>query len=150
MEVQWQADRAMLRRLMQTQPQWTQRDYAQSIGRSVAWVKKWIKRLRAAPLDDLAVLRSQPPVRKHLPPKLSQTVIDRLLEIRSSPPAPINRIPGPKTIRYYLEQDPELRAQGLRLPRSTRTIWQILRQYGRIADHRRNHVPVPRPAPMQV
>ncbi len=44
MEAQWQADRAMLRRLMQTQPQWTQRDYAQSIGRSVAWVKKWIKR----------------------------------------------------------------------------------------------------------
>ena len=77
-------------------------------------------------------------------------MIDRLLEIRSSPPAPINRIPGPKTIRYYLEQDPELRAQGLRTPRSTRTIWQLLRQYGRIADRQRDHQPVPRPAPMQV
>ncbi len=150
MEAQWQADRSMLRRLMQAQPQWTHQDYADAIGRSVAWVKKWTKRLRAAPADDVAVLRSQAPVRKHLPPKLHHAVIDRLLEIRSSPPAPINRIPGPKTIRYYLEQDPELRAQGLRLPRSTRTIWQILRTHGRIADRRRNHVPVPRPALMTV
>jgi hypothetical protein len=102
MEAQWQADRAMLRRLMQTQPTWTQRDYAESIGRSVAWVKKWTKRIRAAPPDDVTVLRSQSPVRKHLPPKLHQSVIDRLLEIRSSLPAPINRIPGPRTIRYYL------------------------------------------------
>ncbi len=43
MEAQWQADRAMLRRLMQTQPTWTQRDYEQSIGRSIAWVKKMVQ-----------------------------------------------------------------------------------------------------------
>ena len=49
MEVQWQVDRAMLRRLMQTQPGWTQHNYAESIGRSVAWMKKWMKRLRLAP-----------------------------------------------------------------------------------------------------
>jgi hypothetical protein len=122
MEAHWQADRAMLRRLMRTQPSWTQRDYADAIGRSLAWVKKWVKRLRAAASDDVAVLRSQSRARKHPPPKLSQVVIDRLLDIRARPPAPLNRIPGPKTIRYYLEQDPELRAHGLRLPRSTRTI----------------------------
>jgi len=80
------------------------------------------------------VLRSQSRAHKHPVPRLSQFVIDRLLEIRSAPPAPINRIPGPKTLRYYLEQDPELRAQA----RSTRTIWQILRQYGRIADGHRD------------
>ncbi len=48
MEAQWQADRAMLRTLLRTQPTWTQHDYAESIGRSLAWVKKWTKRLRAA------------------------------------------------------------------------------------------------------
>ena len=148
MEAQWQADRAMLRRLMQTQPTWTQQDYAQSIGRSVAWVKKWTKRLRAAPPDDVAVLRSHSCAPKQPPPKLHQAVIDRLLEIRSAPPAPLHRIPGPKTIRYYLEQDPELHAQGLHTPRSTRTIWQMFRQYGRIADRHRAHQPLPRPAPM--
>ncbi len=150
MEAQWQADRSMLRTLLRTQPAWTQRDYADAIGRSVAWVKKWAKRLRTAAPDDVTVLRSQSRARTHPPPRLSQTVIDRLLEIRSRPPAPINRIPGPKTIRYYLEQDPELRAQGLRLPRSTRTIWHILRQYGRIGTQHRDHVPVPRPAPLSV
>ena len=150
MEAQWQADRSMLRTLVRTQPLWTQRDYAQAIGRSVDWVKKWMKRLRAAPADDLAVLRSQSRARTHPPPRLDQRVIDRLLEIRSAPPAPINRIPGPKTIRYYLEQDPELRAHGLRLPRSTRTIWQILRRYGCIGNQQHDHVPVPRPAPMTV
>jgi hypothetical protein len=151
MEAQWQADRAMLRRLMQTQPTWSQRDYAASIGRSLAWVKKWTKRLRAAPPDDVGVLRSHSCVRKHLPPKLSQAVLDRLLEIRAAPPAPLNRIPGPKTIRYYLEHDPELRAQGVRLPRSTRTIWRILRAHGRIAPpRRREHQPVVRPDPLTV
>jgi len=150
MEAQWMADRSMLRTLMRTQPRWTQRDYAEAVGRSLDWVKKWTKRLRAAPADDVSVLHSQSRARKHPSPKLDQRVIDRLLEIRSAPPAPINRIPGPKTIRYYLEQDPDLRAHGLRLPRSTRTIWQILRQYGRIPDRHRDHVPVPRPAPMAV
>ncbi len=96
MEAQWQADRAMLRTLMRTHPLWTQRDYAEAIGRSVDWVKKWTKRLRAAPTNDVSVLRSQSRARKHPPPKLSEVVIDRLLEIRSAPPALINRIPGPK------------------------------------------------------
>jgi hypothetical protein len=121
MEAQWMADRWMLRTLLRTQPQWTQRDYAEAVGRSMAWVKTWTKRLRAAPADDVAVLRSQSRARNQPPPKLSLIVIDRLLEIRSAPPAPLHRIPGPKTIRSYLEQDLELRAQGVRLPRSTRT-----------------------------
>lgn len=56
MEAQWQADRSMLRTLLRTQPAWTQRDYAEAIGRSVAWVKKWAKRLRAACAAPLSVL----------------------------------------------------------------------------------------------
>jgi hypothetical protein len=149
MDAQWYADRTHLRILLRTQPTWTQRDYAEAIGRSLAWVKKWIKRLRVAPPHDVTVLRSQSRARKHPPPRLSQTVIDRILDIRDHPPAHLHRTPGPKAIRYYLEQDPELRAQGFRLPRSTRTIWQILRQHGRIAlPSERRHQPVERPAPM--
>ena len=57
---------------------------------------------------------------------------------------------GGKWIRTSGEKKvlPRLRAQGLRTPRSTRTIWQILRQYGRIADRHREYQPLPRPAPM--
>jgi hypothetical protein len=149
MEAQWQADRAMLRTLLHSQPDWSQRDLAQAVGRSLGWVKQWVKRLRAVPLDDQTVLRRQSRARKHPPPRLSQGVIERRLAIRAQPPAPLHRIPGPRTIRDYLEQDAELQAQALRLPRSTRTIWRILQQYGRIAQRTRSdHVPVERPTPL--
>ena len=51
---------------------------------------------------------------------------------------------------YYLPRHSEGLPQGVRLPRSTRTIWKILRQHGRIAvDRRRKAKPLERPAPMQ-
>jgi hypothetical protein len=45
----WIADRAMLQRLLQLHPEWTQQELADWIGRSKGWVKKWVKRLREAP-----------------------------------------------------------------------------------------------------
>jgi transposase InsO family protein len=75
-------------------------------------------------------------------------VVAKILELRDSPPKGFNRVPGPKAILYFLHQDAELKARE-RLPRSTRTIWRILRQHQRIFDARRRpHHPVPRPAPM--
>ncbi len=149
MDAQWYADRTYLRTLLQTQPQWTLQDYADATQRSLGWVKKWVTRLRAASPDDVLVLHSQSRARKQPPARLSPIVIARILAIRDHPPAHLHRTPGPTAIRYYLEQDPELRALQLRLPRSTRTIWQILRQHGRIAlPSERRHQPVERPAPM--
>jgi Integrase core domain len=149
MEAQWLADRTTLRTLLQTHPHWTIRDFAEAIGRSRGWVKKWRRRLRDALPDDDAILRSRSRARHHPPPPLDPRVIDRLLEIRDQPPADLHRIPGPKAILYFLGQDAELRALGLRLPRSTRTVWQILRHYGRIAlPGERRHTPVDRPPPM--
>jgi DNA-binding Lrp family transcriptional regulator len=58
MEVEWIADRATLRSLAREHPEWTQQDLAEAVGRSLSWVKKWLKRLREAPLDDLQVLLS--------------------------------------------------------------------------------------------
>jgi hypothetical protein len=37
----------------------------------------------------------------------------------------------------------------LYLPRSTRTIWQVLKDGGRIPTHVREHHPIQRPEPMQ-
>ena len=59
MEDQYYADRATLRHLLRTHPEWTQQEVAASIGRSVAWVKKWVKRLRAAPPEETRVLWSR-------------------------------------------------------------------------------------------
>jgi hypothetical protein len=149
MEAQWLADRTTVRTLLRTQPQWTVRDFAAAIGRSRGWVKQWRRRLRGSPLDDDTVLHGHSRARKHPPPPLDPRGIDRILAIRDQPPANLQRIPGPKTILDFLGQDPELQALGLRLPRSTRTLWQILRQYGRIAvPGERWHTPVDRPAPM--
>ncbi len=149
MEAQWLADRTTLRTLLRSHPHWSVRDFAEAIGRSHGWVKKWRRRLRAASPEDDAVLHSLSRARKQPPPPLDPQVRDRILEIRDHPPGNLQRTPGPKTILYYLARDPTLLAQNLRLPRSTRTVWLILRQYGRIAipgEHR--HTPVDRPAPM--
>ena len=46
MQERWIADRAMLQQLIQKHPEWTQQELADWIGRSLGWVKKWVKRLR--------------------------------------------------------------------------------------------------------
>jgi hypothetical protein len=132
MEAQWQADRATLRTLLRTQPHWTLADLAQAVGRSLSWVKKWVKRLRTAAVGDLQVLRSRSRARRHPPASLSPLVVERIL-----------------AIRYYLEQEQELRERGAYLPRSTRTIWRLLRTHGRILPpEQRVHQPVERPDPL--
>jgi len=59
MEAQWICDRAALRTLLRQSPQWSNAQYAQALGRSVSWVKKWKKRLRLAPAEDMEVLLSR-------------------------------------------------------------------------------------------
>jgi Integrase core domain len=150
-EAHWLADRTLLRSLVRTQPAWTYRDFADATHRSRGWVKKWLARLRAAAPDDEHVLHSQSRARKQPPPAFDPRVIDRILEIRDQPPGHLRRIPGPKAILYYLARDTDLQAANLRLPRSTRTVWQILRAHGRIPiPGERTHTLVERPAPMSV
>ena len=149
MEAVYYAARGNLRRLLKEQPTWTHKQYAQAVGMSVSWVKKWIKRLCQAPPEDEAVLHSQSRARKHPPERISQAVVDRIVEMRDQPPEGLGRTPGPKALLYYMPRDADLLASGERLPRSSRTVYRILRQAGRIAKHRpRVHDPIERPAPM--
>src|SRR2546421_3294706 len=46
MEEEWMRDRALLRDLLNKDPQTPPQELARAIGRSVSWVKKWRKRLR--------------------------------------------------------------------------------------------------------
>lgn len=150
MEAQWIADRTMLRTLLRTHPAWTLQDFADAVGRSRSGAKKWVKRLRAAAPDNTTVLFSQSRARKQPPPRLSTQVIERILEIRDHPPGNLHRTPGPKAILYYLHQG-GTEPSSERLPRSTRTIWRILRQHSRIAvPAQRQHKQVERPAPLAV
>lgn len=149
MEDCWLADRTLLRSLLHIHPTWTLLDYAAATHRSLAWVKKWRQRLRTAAPDDDLVLYSRSRARTQPRPRIDPFVIERILAIRDDPPAHLQRVPGPKTILYFLAHDPELQSLGLRLPRSTRTIWLILRQHGRIAiASGRHRTPVERPEPL--
>src|SRR5947208_7146393 len=149
MEAVYYAARANLRRVLGQHPTWTRKQCAQAVGMSKGWVKKWVKRLREAPPEDQAVLHSQSRARKHPPERLSEVVVDRILQMRDQPPEGLRRTPGPKALLYYLPRDAELAATGERLPRSSRTIYRLLCQAGRI--QRRvpaQHDPLERPAPM--
>ena len=134
MEAQWMADRAALRCLAQKYPDWTHEKLALCIGRSRSFVKKWLKRFREALPDDLAVLHSRSCARKTPPSTIHPRIIQRIVEMRESPPEHLQRVPGPKALLYYLARDAELQALGAPLPRSTRTIWKILRKEGCILD----------------
>src|SRR5947209_6055951 len=127
MEAQWIADRAALRCLVRQHPNWIYEELAACIGRSVSWIKKWLKRLREAPPDDVAVLSSQSRARHTPPPPPDIRVVQKVAEIREHPPGNLQRVLGPKTILYYLHRDQELQAEGVSPPRSTRTIWKMLR-----------------------
>jgi transposase InsO family protein len=146
---EWIADRALLRRLLHDHPEWTQPQLAAAVGRSLGFVKKWVKRLRQAPQGDVSVLFGLPPGRKTAYPQIDPLVEERILAIRDEPPENLKRIPGPKAIQYYLGRDPALQGHAAPLPQSTRTIWKVLRRHGRIARALRpHHEPIPRPAPM--
>ncbi len=147
MEVVYYAARANLRRLMHLHPQWTQPQYAVAVGMSLGWVKKWKKRLEEAESEDEQVLHSRSRARIHPPERINERVVDRIVAMRDEPPEGLQRTPGPKAILYYLPRDPDL--QGLRLPRSSRTIYRILKQAGRIQERLpRLHEPLERPEPM--
>jgi hypothetical protein len=150
MEEQYVLDRARLRVLRRQYPAWTQRELAEATGRSLGWVKKWVKRLAAAAPDDDQVLWGHSRARKTAPCRVGASVIERILAIRDDPPDNLRRTPGPRTILYYLHRDEDLTASGVYVPRSTSTIWQILDQHGRIyRPPTPDHVPLERPDPLQ-
>ena len=149
-EAQLIMQRASLRWLTQQHPTWTQQELAMTLGKSLAWVKKWLKRLREAKPTDVMVLHARSRARKTPPASIARPPagVQRILEIRESPPENLQRVPGPETILYYVHRDPELRKAGVRLPRSQTTIWKILRLFGCMAqDHRRQPKPAERKQP---
>jgi hypothetical protein len=131
-------------------PNWTRGQLAQATGMSRSWVDTWKKRLWSVPLDNEQVLRGLSRAPHHPPARLDSLVIDRLLEIRDDPPEGLGRTPGPKAILYYLNRDEIVKERKLRLPKSTRTVYRLLRENGRIASRLPTVTePLERPAPMQ-
>lgn len=149
MEAALVRDRAELWQLSREHPEWTKPQFAEWLDRSLSWVKKWLGRFKETPPElypEVFFSRSCAP--KNPRRKVTDAIRQRILDIRDNPPENLRRIPGPKAILYYLFRQPDLIAAQTSLPTSTRTIWQVLREAGRIACPRpRDHQPVDRPEP---
>lgn len=150
MEALWISQRAALRCLVRQHPDWTQAELAAAIGRSRSWVTKWLARLNEAAPEDLTVLPSRSRARHTPPPATPPAVVERILALRDDPPEQLRRVPGPRALLYSLHRDAAALALNVSLPRSTRTIWKVLRHHGRIAvDAPRRRQPLVRPAPSE-
>jgi hypothetical protein len=150
MEANWIAERSMLRHLLTLHPTWSSTEVARCLGRSASWVKKWRRRFNQTAPDDQQVLRSRSRARRTPPPSTPPEVVQRILDLRDQPPENLHRVPGPRALLYYLPRHTAGLPPGVRLPRSTRTIWKILRQHDRIpVDRRRPSKPLEQPEPLQ-
>jgi len=129
MEALWLQQRAMIRHLLRQHPDWTLQQIADAVGCSTSMVKKWRDHFAHAASNDLSVLFSRPRLpRQPRRSRFSQRVRSRLLELREQPPDGLQRVPGPRTLLFFLHRDPELTDESL--PRSSRTVWRILREEG--------------------
>lgn len=142
MEVTWVCQRAHLRHLLKEHPDWSQQQVADAVGCSKSMVGKWKRRFAEADPGNASLLFSRSRAPHHHLPRISEEVVERIIEMRLSPPDNLKRTPGPKALLYYLQKDETLR--GVRLPTSTRTVWQILDTLGLIERAEpKNHAPLP-------
>ena len=132
MDEEWIVSRSKLREVWVDHPERSRQKMADEVECSKSWVKKWLKRIRCAPLESQEVLQGKSRVRKHPLPPMEPKIVEKILEIRDHPPQQLGRTPGPLAILYYLNQDSLLKEAGGKLPRSTRTIWKVLTKYHRI------------------
>jgi len=149
-ETEWVLARIELYRLMREHPLWSIARLAEELGYSLSWVKKWRRRFREGRTATLALFcsRSRAPHQRHSP--ITPLVREVVLGLRDSLKTVYHRGVGPKPILYHLQRDPLLQGQRRTLPRSTHTLWKILREGGRIPTRIREHQPIVRPEPMRV
>ena len=105
MESIWEMDRIQLYQLKQENPEWTQKKLADTLGRSVSWVKKWLRRFRAARQITLETFQSQSRAPHSRPRQIVSAVRDAILDLRDQLHEKYGRVVGPRTIRYHLHKD---------------------------------------------
>jgi hypothetical protein len=147
MENEWEIDRMELYRLWQEHPDWTKPRLADALQRSLTWVKKWLKRFREAPHHNLKMFCSLSRAPHHRTRHIVKHVRDAILHLRDTLHEQYRRVVGPKPILYHLRQVFEERSEYV--PRSTSTVWKILKNAGRITNRARYSEPLVRPEPMQ-
>ena len=146
MDDSWEIDRIRLYYLMQEHPKWSIARLAKTLERSLSWVKKWRKRFREAKQHTPRMFKSRSRAPKTRPKHVTKRVRMAILSFRDQLKSVYNRVVGPKTILYHLQIDPLLQDEFI--PRSSYTVWRVLKDGGRIPTRVREHHPVERPSPM--
>jgi hypothetical protein len=98
MEVDWVCKRAHLRALLKLHPDWSRQQLADAVGCSKSLVNTWKKRFANADPHNVGVLFSRSRAPHHHPARLSDEVVERILEMRLAPPEHLKRIAGPKAL----------------------------------------------------
>ena len=129
METEWVIARMDLYRLLRTHPEWSTRQFAEALGYSLSWVKKWRKRLRETAHIAFETFLSQSRAPKTHPNRVHEVVRHAILALRDDLQEVYLRLPGPKRILYHLHRESTLAAR-YRLPTSTHTITRILHEGG--------------------
>src|SRR5262245_45114947 len=126
METEWCIARAQLRELLKANPKASHRELAEALEYSVAWVRKWRKRLAGADPEGETVLHCHSHRPETILRKVSEVMEERIVTMRLTLSEEYNRTVGPRTIAAELRQArPE--GEGI-VPTSTATIWRILRR----------------------
>ena len=149
MESEWEMERVRLYQLRRAHPDWSQSRLAEALQHSLSWVKRWLKRFKEAEHPSLAMFKSRSRAPHHRPHQVVSEVRDAILGLRDTLKATYGRVIGAKPILYHLHRDSLLQTKGVYLPRSTRTIWRVLKEGGRIPSRVYEGHPLERPAPMQ-
>ena len=149
MESDWAIDRMRLFQLRRDHPDRTLNQLAQAVGYSLTWVKKWLRRFREVNAIGLAMFQAQSRAPKQRPKRVIPLVRDAILGLRDALTERYGRVVGAKTILYHLHRDSALQRQRVYLPRSSRTIWGVLKAGGRIPSRIYEHHPVERPEPLR-
>ena len=149
MESEWAIDRMRLFQLRRDHPGWTLKQLANAVNYSLSWVKKWLRRFREAAAPSVAMFQAQSRAPKTRSKQIIAIVRDAILGLRDTLKDRYGRVVGAKTILYHLHRDSALQRQGVYLPRSSRTIWNVLKTGGRIPVATQDYHPVERPEPLR-
>jgi len=146
METEWRVARAQLRALVAENGEASHAELAERVGYSVAWVRKWRKRLQRAGPADEHVLRGESHRPKHIVRRVTEAVEERIIALRVALSEQYNRKVGARTIALYLKREAAQWAEGV--PASNATIWRILRRRQYIfVPVQREKQPFKRPEP---
>ena len=118
MEESWLIKRQQLRELLREPRLRSYRELADETSASLAWGKRWVARLRTDLANDALLHRRASPSGSSQPSRSSE-VVEKILDMRDHPPANLRRVPGPKTILYFLAHDEQLARSHVPVPKST-------------------------------